>query len=59
MVLKEISSHDHKKANWEEIPEDDLWEDGELDTQAVIFKMYSNVCRLGEWKLIRRINNND
>ena len=40
--------------NWEEIPEEDLWQDGELDTQAVIFKMYSNVCRLGKWKLIRR-----
>ena len=39
---------------WEEIPTEDLWEDGELDTQAVIFKMYSNVCRLGKWKLIRR-----
>ena len=41
---------------WEEIPDEDLWEDGELDTQAVIFKMYSKVCRLGEWKLIRRKN---
>ena len=39
---------------WEEVPTEDLWEDGELDTQAVIFKMYSNVCRLGKWKLIRR-----
>ena len=42
-------------AEWEEVPDEDLWEDGELDTQAVIFKMYSNVCRLGKWKLIRRI----
>ena len=39
---------------WEEIADENLWEDGELDTQAVVFKMYSNVCRLGEWKLIRR-----
>ena len=42
-------------SKWEEISEEDLWEDGELDTQAVIIKMYSKVCRLGEWKLIRRI----
>ena len=41
---------------WEEIPDEDLWQDGELDTQAVVFKMYSNVCRLGNWKLIRRKN---
>lgn len=39
---------------WEEVTEEDLWEDGELDTQAVIFKMYSKVCRLGEWKLVKR-----
>ena len=41
---------------WEEVPDEDLWEDGELDTQGVVFKMYSNVCRLGNWKLIRRKN---
>ena len=56
MVLKEINPHKHKEADWEEIPEEELWEDGELDTQAVVFKMYSNVCRLGNWKLIRRKN---
>ena len=47
----------HISKDWEEVPNEDLWEDGELDTQAVIFKMYSKVCRLGEWKLIRRIDN--
>ncbi len=41
-------------SNWEEVPTEDLWEDGEIDTQAVVFKMYSNVCRLGKWRLIRR-----
>ena len=35
---------------------EELWEDGELNTQEVVFKMYSNVCRLGNWKLIRRKN---
>ena len=54
MIFKEINAHKHKEADWEEIPEEELWEDGELDTQAVVFKMYSNVCRLGNWKLIRR-----
>ena len=39
---------------WEEVPEEDLWEDGEADTTKVVIKMYSKVCRLGEWKLIRR-----
>ena len=40
--------------SWEEVPEEDLWEDGEADTTKVVIKMYSKVCRLGEWKLIRR-----
>ena len=39
---------------WEEVPDEDLWEDGEADTTKVVIKMYSKVCRLGEWKLIRR-----
>ena len=40
--------------DWEEIPEEDLWEDGELETVGVAIKIYSKVCRLGEWKIIRR-----
>tara|TARA_R110002020_G_scaffold172320_3_gene362616 strand:- start:195 stop:356 length:162 start_codon:yes stop_codon:yes gene_type:complete len=39
---------------WEYVETEDLWEDGELDSQAVAIKIYSKVCRLGEWKLIRR-----
>ena len=55
MIFKEIEyKNSNTKYDWEEIPEEELWEDGELDTQAVVFKMYSNVCRLGNWKLIRR-----
>ena len=61
--LEEFESEDleyykeivREATKWEEIPDEDLWEDGELDTQAVIFKMYSKVCRLGEWKLIREV----
>jgi hypothetical protein len=38
---------------WEEVPDEDLWQDGELETVGVAIKIYSKVCRLGEWKLIR------
>ena len=48
---KDKSSYDLK--GWEEIPDEDLWEDGELETVGVAIKIYSKVCRLGEWKLIR------
>ena len=37
---KDKSSYDLK--GWEEVPDEDLWEDGEL-----------KVVTIGEWKLIR------
>ena len=39
---------------WEEIPDEDLWEDGELDSEQVKEKLYQEVIRQGVWKLIRR-----
>ena len=41
--------------NWEEVPDEDLWEDGELNEYTVIEKVYQKVVREGEWKLIREI----
>ena len=41
---------------WEEIPQEDLWDDGELDSEQVKEKLYQEVIRQGVWKLIRRIN---
>ena len=45
-----------KWEDWEEVPDEDLFEDGELDTVGVAIKIYSKVCRLGDWKLLRRKN---
>ena len=39
---------------WEEVPNEDLWEDGELNEYTVIEKVYQKVVREGDWKLIRR-----
>ena len=41
---------------WEEVPDEDLWEDGELDSEQVKEKLYQEVIRQGVWKLIRRKN---
>ena len=41
--------------NWEEIPDEDLWEDGELESEQVKEKLYQEVVRQGVWKLIREI----
>lgn len=40
---------------WEEIPDEDLWEDGEIrEGHSLAIKIYEKVVMEGEWKLIRR-----
>ena len=40
---------------WEEIPDEDLWEDGEVkERHSLALKIYEKVIIEGEWKLIRR-----
>lgn len=51
MWLKKVK---YKEADWEEVPTEDLWEDGELDSEQVKEKLYQEVIRQGVWKLIRR-----
>ena len=41
-------------SQWEEVLDEDLWEDGELDSEQVKEKLYQEVVRQGVWKLIRR-----
>ena len=42
---------------WEEVPIEDLWEDGELSFRNVAIKLYDKVCCQGNWKVVRRRNN--
>lgn len=39
---------------WEEVPTEDLWMDGELNSNQVMDVMYIKVIQEGDWKLIRR-----
>tara|TARA_R100000278_G_scaffold38102_4_gene33872 strand:- start:591 stop:779 length:189 start_codon:yes stop_codon:yes gene_type:complete len=39
---------------WEEVPTEDLWMDGELNSNQVMHVMYIKVIQEGDWKLIRR-----
>ena len=61
MIFKEITyegSRDglrYKDADWEEIPQEDLWEDGELNTVQVQHKIVSHTIQEGDWVLIRRL----
>lgn len=42
--------------NWVEIPDEDLWEDGEINNQKELMdKIEHHLLITGKWKLIRRI----
>ena len=55
MLFKEIIQY-NKQATHEEIPDEELWEDGEIDELQVRNKIANRVLQLGDWKLIRRID---
>ena len=39
---------------WEEVPQEDLWQDGELDSEELKNFLYLQVVQQGEWKVVRR-----
>ena len=41
--------------NWEEIPDEDLWQDGEISGADLLEEIYQKVIIEGKWKLIREI----
>ena len=45
--------------NWEEVPDEDLWEDGEISNNTCMIKIYNNVVADGKWRIIRRKENNN
>ena len=46
-----------KDGNWERVPDEDLWEDGEISQNTCMIKIFDKVCCKGEWILLRRKNN--
>ena len=41
--------------NWEEVPDEDLWQDGEISGADLLEEIYQKVIIEGQWKLIREI----
>ena len=39
---------------WEEVPDEDLWEDGELSKVDVAHKLFVNIVSEGKWIVLRR-----
>ena len=46
-------------AGWEEVPDEDLWEDGEMSKKDVKEEIFWRVVTMGDWKLIRRNKMNE
>ena len=40
--------------HWEYIPDEDLWQDGELDAEQLMNHIYEYVVVKGDWTLVRR-----
>ena len=57
MIFKEVKYKDSdSKFDWEQVPQEDLWEDGELYAAEVQQKILFHVLDEGDWILIRRID---
>jgi len=58
MIFKQVrrikSQKVYSKNNWEEVPSEDLWEDGELSVLDLMHKIERKVLVEGSWILIRR-----
>ncbi len=57
MVYKELKNKEADFTNhsyWEEVPDEDLWQDGELKLGEVFDKINYHLFVEGDWKLIRR-----
>tara|TARA_Y100001963_G_C6724636_1_gene420804 strand:+ start:660 stop:836 length:177 start_codon:yes stop_codon:yes gene_type:complete len=43
------------KSKWEKVPQEDLFEDGELNQNQVKEKISKRVLNVGDWVLIREV----
>ena len=39
---------------WEEVPTEDLWQDGEITPNEMPHLLYENIIEEGKWKIVRR-----
>tara|TARA_R100000322_G_scaffold49192_1_gene31007 strand:- start:776 stop:979 length:204 start_codon:yes stop_codon:yes gene_type:complete len=39
---------------WEEVPDEDLWQDGEIKRYDMPKELFEKIIIRGEWKIIRR-----
>ena len=54
MIFKLIKYTPESKPTHEEVPQEDLWEDGELNETEVRCKVLYHTLDEGDWILVRR-----
>mgnify|MGYP003114550898 CR=1 FL=1 len=61
MLFKKVryDEKDIPEFDYEEVPAEELYEDGELTALQVNNKVLDKVFYTGEWKLVRRVDWND
>ena len=52
-ALKEIEEY-YNLNNWEEVPDVDLWQDGELNSNQLMDLLYIRIIQEGKWRVVRR-----
>ena len=57
MIFKLIKYIPESKPTHEEVPQEDLWEDGELSSTEVQQKIIHHTFQLGDWILVREVDN--
>ena len=60
MIFKQVEWQEASgipEHDWEEVPSEDLWEDGELSATEVQHKILHHTFQEGDWIIIRRTNN--
>jgi len=53
-VLRDEIATLRQNDKWEDLPDEDLWEDGELTDAEVFAKIGHHIFIEGDWKIVRR-----
>ena len=53
-LQKELNDLEEQLYLWEDVPDEDLWQDGEIGAKEVSEIIFQRVINTGEWKLMRR-----
>ena len=56
-LIKWSGNQGDETPDYEEVPQEELWEDGELSGTEVQQKIIHHTFQLGDWILVRRIDN--